>query len=255
MRLIAVTGSASGIGAAVCRRLEGDGTRIIGVDLRDAEVTADLGTAAGRAAAVAAVERASGGRLDGLVACAGVGPHVPDQALLASVNFFGTQAILAGLRPVLARGERPAAVAISSNSSTLPHAENPLVGACLSGDEAEARRIAPTLAGIGVYEATKLALTRWLRRQAPGADWAGAGIRLNAVAPGATDTPLLQGGLNHPIFGEAIRNFPIPLGGFGTPEQIAAAVAFLLSPDAAFCCGSVLFVDGGTDALVRPDQY
>jgi NAD(P)-dependent dehydrogenase (short-subunit alcohol dehydrogenase family) len=66
---------------------------------------------------------------------------------------------------------------------------------------------------------------------------------------------LLQRGLDHPAYGAAIRNFPIPLGDFGTPEQIAAAITFLLGPDAAFFCGSVLFVDGGTDALLRPDEY
>ena len=53
----------------------------------------------------------------------------------------------------------------------------------------------------------------------------------------------------------AIRGFPVPTGGFGKPEHVAAAVAFLLSSEARFCCGSVLFVDGGTDALMRPDQY
>ena len=75
------------------------------------------------------------------------------------------------------------------------------------------------------------------------------------MAPGAVMTPLLQGGLDDPVFGPAIRSFPIPTGGFGTPDQIAAAIVFLLSPDAAFCCGSVVFVDGGTDALIRPDDY
>jgi len=53
----------------------------------------------------------------------------------------------------------------------------------------------------------------------------------------------------------AIRNFPVPIGKFGTPPQIAAAVCFLLSPEASFCCGSVLFVDGGTDTMLRPDSY
>src|SRR5262249_33113486 len=95
---------------------------------------------------------------------------------------------------------------------------------------------------------------RWVRRQAPGPEWAGAGIRLNAVVPGAVQTPLLQAGLDAPVFGDAIRGFPIPLGGFGRPEQIAAAITFLLGADAAFCCGPLLYVDGGSDALFRADD-
>ena len=255
MSVIAVTGSASGIGAATRARLVRAGHRVIGVDLRDADVCADLGDPAGRAAAIAAVEQQSGGRLDGLVVCAGVGPHVADQALIVSVNFFGAQQLLAGLRAALARGTQPAAVAISSNSSTLADTDSALVAACLAGDEGEARRLAATSAGGSVYGGSKLALTRWLRRHAPRPEWAGAGIRLNAVAPGPVQTPLLQGGLDDPRYGPAIRGFPVPTGGFGSPDDVAAAVVFLLGPEARFCCGSVLFVDGGTDALLRSDQY
>jgi NAD(P)-dependent dehydrogenase (short-subunit alcohol dehydrogenase family) len=255
MSIVAVTGSASGIGAAIRARLERDGRRVLGVDLRDAEVVADLAAAPGRAAAIAAIERAGDGRLDGLVVCAGVGPHVADQPLIASLNYFGAQILLAGLRAALARGTAPAAVAISSNSSTLPGTDSPLVDACLAGDESEARRLAAALVGQQIYGAAKLALTRWVRRNAPRAEWAGAGIRLNAVAPGPIQTPLLQGGLDDPRYGTAIRIFTVPACGFGAPDDVAAAVAFLLGPEARFICGSVLFVDGGTDALLRPDQY
>ena len=255
MGTVAVTGSASGIGAAIRARLERDGRRVIGVDLRDADVKADLATPAGRDAAVAAIERASGGVLDGVVACAGVGPHVADRALIVSLNYFGGQCLLDGLRGALARGTAPAAVAISSNSSTIPISESPLVDACLAGDEETARRLAVTLLGQQVYGGSKLALTRWLRRRASSPEWAGAGIRLNAVAPGPVQTPLLQSGLDDAVYGPAIRGFPIPTGAFGSPDDVAAAVAFLLGPEARFCCGSVLFVDGGTDALLRPDQY
>jgi NAD(P)-dependent dehydrogenase (short-subunit alcohol dehydrogenase family) len=256
MRVVAVTGSASGIGAAIRARLERDGQRVIGVDLRDAEVVADLASASGRAAAIAAIERACDGRLDGLVVCAGVGPHIADQPLIVSLNYFGAQTLLEGLRAALARGTTPAAVAISSNSSTLlPNTDSPLVEACLAGDESAARRLAAALAGQSTYGASKLALARWVRRNAPRAEWAGAGILLNAVAPGPIQTPLLQGGLDDPRYGPAIRGFPVPTGGFGSPDDVGAAVAFLLGPEARFICGSVLFVDGGTDALLRPDQY
>jgi NAD(P)-dependent dehydrogenase (short-subunit alcohol dehydrogenase family) len=255
MRVTAVTGSASGIGRAVRARLERAGERVIGVDLRDAEVTADLADPAGRAAAIQGVREASGGRLDGLVACAGIGPQAERPASIVSLDYFGAQALLDGLRGALVAGERSAAVAVSSNSATLPGADTPLVAACLAGDEPEARRLATVLGGHPAYAGAKLALARWVRRNAPGADWAGAGVRLNAVAPGAVLTPLLRAGLAHPVFGPAIRGFPIPTGGFGAPEDVAAAVAFLLDADAGFCCGAVLFVDGGTDALLRPDAY
>ena len=118
--VVAVTGSASGIGAAIRAHLERSGSRVIGIDVREADVRADLAEPGGRAAAVSAVERAAGGRLDGLVACAGVGPHVEDHALIVSLNYFGAQHLLDGLRGALSRGSQPAAVAISSNSSTLP---------------------------------------------------------------------------------------------------------------------------------------
>jgi NAD(P)-dependent dehydrogenase (short-subunit alcohol dehydrogenase family) len=255
MAVIAITGSASGIGAATRARLEQDGYRVIGIDLRGAEIVADLGTPSGRDAAIAGVLRACGGSLDGLVVCAGVGPHAEPRSALVSLNYFGAQAVLAGLRDALSTGDVPAAVAVSSNASTLPGVDAMLAEACLSGDEEQAREIAMALDGQRVYAASKLALARWVRRHAPGAQWAGTGVRLNAVAPGAVLTPLLQEGLNDPRFGPAIRNFPIPTGDFGAPEEIAGAIAFLLGPDASFCCGSILFVDGGTDAMLRPDSY
>src|SRR5690606_5228039 len=72
MRTIVVTGSASGMGAATKARLEAAGDRVIGVDVKDADVVADLGTAGGRQAAVDAVAERSGGAIDGLVTWAGL---------------------------------------------------------------------------------------------------------------------------------------------------------------------------------------
>jgi NAD(P)-dependent dehydrogenase (short-subunit alcohol dehydrogenase family) len=253
--MIVVTGSASGIGAAIATRLRRDNVDVLGVDLHDAEVHTDLSSPQGRLTAIEEIRAAAGTSLDGLVACAGLGPHVADGSAIASVNYFGAQELLVGLRPLLAAGVEPAAVVISSNSTTMPGAESAIVDACLDGDEIEARRLAATLAGNQVYAGSKLALTRWLRRTAPTREWAGAGIRLNAVAAGPVRTPLLAGGLSHPLYGPAIRNFPVPTGGHGAPEDIAGVVAFLLGPQARYVCGSVWFVDGGTDALVRGDRY
>jgi NAD(P)-dependent dehydrogenase (short-subunit alcohol dehydrogenase family) len=103
-----------------------------------------------------------------------------------------------------------------------------------------------------VYAASKLALARFVRR-APSPrhgpkrhppERRRAGRRRDAAPAGRPRARRA---------GAAIRALPIPLGGFGRPEQIAAAIAFLVGPDSAFCCGTIFFADGGSDALLRPD--
>lgn len=253
MGTIVVTGSAGGIGAATVARLRGEGHRVIGVDVRDAEVIADLATPAGRAAMVDAVTEASGGVLDGVVAGAGVQGRPGD--LVVAVNHFGAVATLDGLRPLLARGERPAAVAICSNSATTqPGVPTDVVATILDGDEDGARRLlAADPQGLAAYAAAKLALARWLRRQAVSDDWIGAGIRLNGIAPGFIATPMTAG-IEDMVFGLG-DVYPMPAGRVGTADEVAALLAFLLGPDAGFFCGSVVVMDGGTEAALRPDDW
>jgi NAD(P)-dependent dehydrogenase (short-subunit alcohol dehydrogenase family) len=66
---------------------------------------------------------------------------------------------------------------------------------------------------------------------------------------------LLRKDLADPLVGPLIKEFPVPLGGFGRADDMAAAIDFLLGPQSAFCAGSILYADGGTDALVRPDRF
>ena len=253
MGTIVVTGSAGGIGGATAARLRHAGHDVIGVDVRDAEVVADLSNAVGRAAMVEGVASRCGGVLDGVVAGAGVS-NQPGE-LVVSINYFGAVATLESLRPMLAKGARPAAVAISSNSiSTQPGVPDDVVNVCLAGDEHEAWRVvAADSSGVSTYGAAKLALARWVRRQSVTAEWIGAGIRLNAVAPGFIDTPMTAGTRDFIMsLGEI---YPIPIGRSGHPEDIAALLEFLLGPDSSFFVGSVVYADGGTDAAVRTDDW
>jgi len=248
---IAITGSAGGIGAATRERLEQDGHTVVGVDVRDAEVVADLSSPDGRAAMVDGVTAATDGVLDGVVAAAGL--LGADGPTVVAVNHFGAVATLEGLRPLLERGSSPSAVAISSNStSTFPDLPMAVVDRCLAGDEGAARAAATGIDPVSVYPATKLALARWVRRSAVSAEWAGSGIRLNAVAPGFIATPMTAGTEDFVLgLGDV---YPVPQRRAGQPEEVAGLLAYLLSPEAAFFCGSVVFMDGGTDAAVRPDR-
>jgi len=257
MGTFALTGVASGMGEATARLLRAAGHQVIGIDLRDADIIADLATSAGRRTAVDGVSAASRGVLDGAVMFAGVGGATGRPAsLLVSVNYFGAVELLVAFRPLLAAAGTSSAIAISSNSTTCQPGWRPeLVEACLAGDEYRARTVGDEGDSAAAYPATKAALARWVRRHAPRPDWAGSGIRLNAIAPGLVETPFVQETRGDPVLGPLIELFPLPVGRAGRPAELAELAAFLLSPAARFFCGSVIFCDGGTDALLRPDDW
>lgn len=256
MGTFVVSGSASGMGAATAGMLVDAGHRVIGVDVRDADVVADLSTPNGRATAVTQVQSLADGRLEGVALFAGIGGATGrDPRLLVSLNYFGSVELFDALRPLLAAGGAGSAVAISSNSATCqPGWSQELVEACLSGDEERARQVAQQGDSPTAYPATKTALARWVRRTAPGADWAGSGIRLNAVAPGLIETPFVDETRADPVLGQLIGGFPLPLGRGGQAEEVAELVVFLLTRG-TFFCGSFLVCDGGTEALLRPDDW
>jgi NAD(P)-dependent dehydrogenase (short-subunit alcohol dehydrogenase family) len=261
MGTYAISGSASGMGREAAQRLRADGHTVIGVDVKNADVVADLSTPDGRGAAADGILAACGGKLEGAVLAAGLGPSPgrdrPRQ--IAQVNYLGVVELLVALRPALAAVDRAKVVVVSSNSSTtVPAVPGRTVRALLAHDADKAVRsvrpfgpAAPTM----MYAASKIAVTRWVRRHAVLREWAGSGIRLNALAPGAIMTPLLQEQLSDPRQAKAVRSFPIPVGGFGDAGQLADWMCFMLSDSADFLCGSVVFVDGGTDAYFRADDW
>lgn len=259
MGTYAVTGSASGMGGAVAEKLRSGGHTVIGVDIKTADVVADLSTPAGRRGAAADVLAACSGVLDGAVLAAGLGPTRGAERLITEVNYFGVVDLLQAWRPALAASDRAKVVAFASNSTTtVPAVPGRAIRALLAGDAERALRayrlfgpVAPAMA----YAASKIALSRWVRRHAVTPEWAGAGIRLNALAPGVIMTPMLEEQLATPSDARHIRRFPVPVGGFGDAGQLADWVVFMLSDSADFLCGSVIFVDGGTDAYFRADDW
>jgi len=258
MTTAVVTGSASGIGAAIRKRFERSGVTVIGIDIGNAEIVADLSTHEGRVLAISGVKQRCNA-LDQFVACAGLATYARPPSLIASVNYFGAVELLDGLLELLQRGKNPAAVVMLSNSAQWVHIdETPYFQALLRNDEAEAAKIIDAVPDVFMaaslaYVGSKLALGRAIRQRAE--TWGKAGVRLNGVAPGNTRTPMLQKILDDPNTRDGVQSMEIPLGRLAEPDEVASLVAFLCSPEASYIHGGIFYIDGGVDAQIRPDRF
>lgn len=252
----AMTGGATGIGAAIKQQLRDLGHTVIVVDIKDADIIADLSTEQGCAAAVAEIKKLAPEGLDGFIPCAGLGPAARPHSLIGDVNYFGAKLTTIGVRPLLEK-KRGAVVIISSNSAPMARHDEELLSAFARDDrELAASIINGRDAGAqDAYAGSKLALTRWMR--ASTTEYARTGVRLNAVAPGITTTPLTDAAKKDDVVAQAMADFAaaVPSGREGVPSEIANGVVFLLSDAASFCFGSVFFVDGGSDAMLRPNDF
>ncbi|TDN91613.1 SDR family oxidoreductase [Microbacterium sp. BK668] len=255
-RTYVVTGAASGIGQATRELLIERGHRVIGVDVSPSDVTVDLGTPEGRADLVDRVWDLSGGTVDAVLAVAGLASPTP---ATVAVNYFGTIATLQGLRPLLASSPAPRAVAVSSMAALFPPDEA-LLEALTREDEPASTQRASALAsdpqtGGLIYGTAKRALSRWIRRAAPTAEWAGASIPLNAIAPGVVRTPMTADFTStEEGRWQLAEMVPMPLNGFFEPRDAAELLVWLASVENAHLCGQIIYIDGGSDAVIRGDS-
>jgi NAD(P)-dependent dehydrogenase (short-subunit alcohol dehydrogenase family) len=242
-RTALITGSASGIGRAVALRLALEGALVVAADCDDA----------GNAALAAEAEQA--------------GLHVETQHL----DVTGEDEVRQLITGILERHRR---LDLACNSAGIVGAQLPLVSTgladwqrvldvdltglflCLreevramaqagSGSIVNVASVASLVGsrGMSAYAAAKhgvLGLTRVAAREAIAHD-----VRVNAVAPGLTDTPMVRQELNHNPEWGAESLMAHPIGRPAKPEEIAAAVSWLLSPNASYVVGACLTVDGG----------
>jgi 3-oxoacyl-[acyl-carrier protein] reductase len=228
-RVCIVTGGAQGIGAATVERLAAEGAIVIAADLRGADVPgAALSLAMNvtdRAQVDAAVAQvlAAYGRIDVLVNNAGI---TQDARLLKMTEAQFDAVIDVNLRGVFHCAQAVAPHMVARGSGAILNASS-VVG--LYGNFGQTNYAASKFGVIGFTKT-------WARELGP------KGVRVNAVAPGFVETPILATIPDKVL--EQMRD-KVPLGRLGRPEEIAAVYAFLASDDAGYLNGAVIEVSGG----------
>lgn len=256
-RTYVVTEADSGIGAAAAHTLAERGGRVIRCGQGpDVDVRADLADDPGRDQLVQEIGRRAPGGIDGLVLV--MGPVTAAERTV-HVDYFGSLAVLAGLRIVLRRKRSPRVVVVTSSSS-LTAGDGDVISACLRGDEELAGAAAEVAVagdrGGELSRSAAIALNRWVRQSATAEEWAGTGVVVNVVAPGLVETDTAhevmladQDQLN--VLRTAL---PQPLGLPGPIQAVADAISWMVSEQNSFMAGQVVFVDGGADAALRSDK-
>jgi NAD(P)-dependent dehydrogenase (short-subunit alcohol dehydrogenase family) len=257
-RTYVITGAASGIGLKTKELLEAEGHKVIGVDLKGSDVSADLSTPEGRKeAAKMATEHASG-TVDAVIACAGLAHEIP---LTVSVNYFGVTEFLEAMQPALAKSKSPRVAVTSSMASLMPNDSALTEAMCLNDNEkaavARAQELVDQADGTGglIYGSTKRAVSRWIRRESIKPSWAGQGIALNAVGPGVVQTPMTKDMIaTEEARKQILEMVPMPLNGIMEPEDVAQLLMWLTSEVNGHMTGQTIYIDGGSDVSLRGDN-
>jgi len=232
-KVCVITGAAGGIGTATAARFEREGARVVGVDVLDHAVgqlslTADLTDEAAVGALYEEIAAQMGG-IDVLFNNAGISP--PEDASVLDTDLDVWEHVQAtNLRSVFfcCKHGIPHLLARGGGSVINTASFVAVLGSATS-------QIAYTASKGGV-----LALSREL-----GVEFAQRGIRVNALCPGPIDTPLLRELYAADPVQAARRMVHVPMGRFGTAEEIANAVLFLASDESSYVNATTFLVDGG----------
>jgi NAD(P)-dependent dehydrogenase (short-subunit alcohol dehydrogenase family) len=249
-KIAVITGAASGIGRAACRRLLESGWTVFGLDMaadrletelagfaefqtRFRPIVCDVTDAGSVTAAFAGIDEG----LNALICCAGVlrtalleTMAIEDFDLVLNTNLRGTFLCAQKALPLLRRTateQNPSRVVLLSSIAALR----------------------PKIVS-GAYAASKAAVSQLCRVMA--AEWAPSGVLVNALAPGTVDTPMVRA-LSDPATSKGYRSSGVsPVGRIAQPDDVVDVMMFLLSDAARYVTGTTIPVDGGTQAAFIP---
>lgn len=251
-KTIIVTGVSSGIGAETARLLRAQGARVLGVDVRTPAdgahdfYQADLGARMDLDRLVEAMPHG----IDGLANIAGLPPtHAPAQVL--RVNLLAPRYLTQALVPKFADGASIVNLASAAGAGWPRSVAAIRASSALDFTDAAAFCDEHKIEGPRSYFFSKEALIAWTIENRW--TWRSRAIRMNAVSPGAVDTPIL-GDFIRTLGADASERMRA-LDRNGTPADIAPVVAFLLSPGSAWIRGANIAVDGGLSAHALDRQY
>jgi len=240
-----VTGAGRGTGLAVAEGLAAEGAAVI----LQARSTGDVEEAAEKI-------RANGGRAVA-VASSVTDPDAAEAVVSTALEEFGRLDVLvnnAGISPVMRRSEELSdeewSSVLRTNLDGVFYSSRAASRVMLAQGAGSVINISSVHGSVGyprlaAYSATKGAVEVLTKTLA--LEWAGRGVRVNAVAPGYLETQMTAGIRSSARHLESVRS-KIPMGRFGRPEEVVGAVVYLASDAAAYVTGSILAVDGGWTA-------
>jgi len=252
-RTYAVTGVASGIGAALAKTLKAQGHTVIGYDVHETSenvdhfVPLDLGDETSIISAAAKTPV----RLDGLCNNAGVPPRSGMEAVILQVNFLGTRAFTDAMLPHLKDG-----ASIVNMASRAGHGwrdnldQNMRLAALRRADQVEPFVTSEGIDATRCYNLTKEAVILWTVAMTE--DMIARGLRINSLSPGGVSTGILDDFRR--AFGDKMARNVERAGRPGTAQEIADIAAFALSPDANWLKGADIAIDGGMGAFNMTDM-